>query len=42
VIETALSDKQTGDLKAKVFTNMFIKGIGGFGKNDKGIGSFDY
>jgi peroxisomal enoyl-CoA hydratase 2 len=31
VIESAIHDKETKELKAKIFTNLFIRGIGGFG-----------
>ena len=31
VIETQITDKDSGELKAKIFTNLFIRGIGGFG-----------
>ena len=31
VIETKITDKETKELKAKLFTNLFIRGIGGFG-----------
>ena len=31
VIETKITDKETNELKAKLFTNLFIRGIGGFG-----------
>ena len=31
VIETKISDKETKELKAKLYTNLFIRGIGGFG-----------
>ena len=31
VIETQITDKESGELKAKIFTNLFIRGIGGFG-----------
>ena len=31
VIESAIHDKETNELKAKIFTNLFIRGIGGFG-----------
>jgi hypothetical protein len=29
--EASIIDKASGDLKAKIFTGLFIKGIGGFG-----------
>ena len=31
VIETLITDKETKELKAKLYTNLFIRGIGGFG-----------
>ena len=31
VVETTVHDKETKELKAKIFTNLFIRGIGGFG-----------
>lgn len=31
VIQTDLYDKETGDHKARIFTNLFVRGIGGFG-----------
>jgi hypothetical protein len=31
VIRVELNDKETGELKAKLFMNVFIRGIGGFG-----------
>lgn len=31
VIETTLHDKESNELKGKIFTNLFIRGIGGFG-----------
>ena len=32
VIETAITDKETNELKAKIFMTVFIRGIGGFGR----------
>jgi acyl dehydratase len=31
VVETVAKDKSTGDLLFKLTTNLFIRGIGGFG-----------
>jgi acyl dehydratase len=31
VIETTIKDKESGDLVAKIITNLFVRGIGGFG-----------
>ena len=31
VIMTEIKDKESGDLKAKLYTSFFIRGIGGFG-----------
>jgi len=31
VIETVIKDKETGDLKAKIYTNLFVRAPGGFG-----------
>lgn len=32
VIETTLTDKESGELKAKINMTVFIRGIGGFGR----------
>jgi hypothetical protein len=32
VIETSIKDKESGELKAKILTNLFVRGIGGFGR----------
>ena len=31
VIQTTIKDKESGDLVAKITTNLFVRGIGGFG-----------
>lgn len=31
MIETTIKDKESGDLVAKIITNLFVRGIGGFG-----------
>jgi hypothetical protein len=35
VIETSIKDKESGDLVAKIVTNLFVRGIGGFGAKGK-------
>ena len=32
MIETSIKDKETGELKAKIISNLFVRGIGGFGR----------
>lgn len=35
VIQTELRDEESGDLLAKILTNLFVRGIGGFGERGK-------